>query len=166
MGRPPFKNVSRRISITICTDHDALHWILNMTEKTEKLACWHLRLSEFEFDVMHTAGINLREPDALSWLTTAGIDDKPLHDDVTVPTIRHHFTSDDISPILVITNGRYGWYIKSSADKTDIFTLGWKDTGNMDGANYNHILGLSEVYQIADSPDPDRAVTTIDFIIN
>lgn len=35
------------------TNHGALHWILKLTDKPGKIVRWHLRQSEFEFEVLH-----------------------------------------------------------------------------------------------------------------
>lgn len=41
------------------TDYDAPPRILIMTEATRKLACWRLRLSEFELHIVHRPGVKL-----------------------------------------------------------------------------------------------------------
>lgn len=50
---------------TIRTHHDALQWILNMADATDKSARWRLRLSELEFDIVHRAGVTHQPADIL-----------------------------------------------------------------------------------------------------
>lgn len=63
---------------TVRTDHDVLHWILNLTDSTWKIAQWGLRLSEFEFDVVHCAGMNHLAADALFRQMTIRTDRTPI----------------------------------------------------------------------------------------
>lgn len=44
---------------TITTDRDSLKWILNLTNSTGRLAKCHVRLFEYELDIVHFAGIKL-----------------------------------------------------------------------------------------------------------
>lgn len=53
-----------------------------MTDVTEKLARWHLRQSEFDFEVFHWARINYQAADSLSGLLLIEIDDSPLKEGV------------------------------------------------------------------------------------
>lgn len=72
---------------TIPTDHEALRWILSMTEATGKPARWRLRLTEFEIDIVHRAGVKRKAADALSRLNTKGVDCPPMVDEVPVLAI-------------------------------------------------------------------------------
>ena len=67
---------------TVRTDHDSLRWVLNLADAKGRLARWRLRLSEFDFDVEHRAGIKHQAADALSRMTTTGLDTTPLGDDI------------------------------------------------------------------------------------
>lgn len=67
---------------TICEDHDALKWIINMVEATCRLVCWRLRLSGFEFDVVQRASIKSQAADALSRTETGGTINTDLDDDL------------------------------------------------------------------------------------
>lgn len=71
----------------ICTDHDALKWILNRTDFTGQLARWHLRLSNFDFHDEHRAGIKRQAADALSRLSTFSKDESSLKDDLPLYAI-------------------------------------------------------------------------------
>ena len=76
-----------RTRFTVRTDHSALRWILNLTDSTGRLTRWRLRLLEYDFDVVHRAGIKHQAPDALSRLDTDAFDAQPLQDDLPVFSI-------------------------------------------------------------------------------
>ena len=67
---------------TVRTDHSPLKWLLNLKDSTGRLARWRLRLSPFDYDVVHKAGLKHQAPDALSRLTTTGMDDSPIDDEI------------------------------------------------------------------------------------
>ena len=75
---------------SIRTDHDALRWLMSLTESTGRLTRWRLRLSEFDFDIEYRPGRVHQVPDALSRLiapiesTSAVDDDIPNFDDALV----------------------------------------------------------------------------------
>ena len=46
----------------IRTDHDSLRWLLNIADVSGRLARWRLRLSEFDFEVVHRPGSNTKPP--------------------------------------------------------------------------------------------------------
>lgn len=60
---------------------------LPFADATEKLERWRLRLSDFEFDIVHRAGINHQAADALQHFMIRAEDQTPLNDEVVVPTI-------------------------------------------------------------------------------
>jgi len=78
---------------TVRTDHDSLTWILSITPSEGRLARWRLRLSEFDFEVKYRPGVKNVVPDALSRLTTAGVDQTPL--DEEIPTLLAEYESED-----------------------------------------------------------------------
>lgn len=78
---------------TIRTDHDSLRSILNIIDATGRLARWELRLSEFEYDAVHRAGIKNQAADALYRLPTTGHDITPLDDDIPVALVENNDTS-------------------------------------------------------------------------
>ena len=51
---------------TAYTDHNALRWLLNVSEPSGRLIRWRIRLSEFDFDVRYKKGICNQMDDALS----------------------------------------------------------------------------------------------------
>lgn len=91
------------------TDYYSLKCILNLTDSTKKLERWRLRLSEFDSDVVHCAGVKRQASDALFYLRATGKDDIALKDDLPLLVID---TEDDNTGILVI-----------SANSNDIFSL-------------------------------------------
>lgn len=66
------------------SDHEALKWFLTMTYVPGKLSRWLLRLSEFDFGILHSAGVKQQAADALSRLETIGIENALLDDDLPV----------------------------------------------------------------------------------
>lgn len=67
---------------TIRTDHQALRWILNMSDATGKMEIWRLRLSELELDVVHRAGVKHQAAEALSRLPFSGDDETTIEDEI------------------------------------------------------------------------------------
>lgn len=65
----------------IRTDHKALRWILSVTDSKGKLARSRLRLSVFDYEMVHRVFIKRQEPDALSSLDTSGEYKKTIEDD-------------------------------------------------------------------------------------
>lgn len=64
-----------------------LGWILIIAEATGKLTRWWLRMSEFESDIIHCAGIKHQAADALLRLKTNGEDKSSVDDEVQVLTV-------------------------------------------------------------------------------
>lgn len=69
-----------RARFKIGSDHDALHWGLNLGNVSAKLARWLLRLSKFEFDVVPRSGIKHQAADALWRLSSDRRDKTELND--------------------------------------------------------------------------------------
>lgn len=77
---------------TIDTNHEALKWILSLSDGTGKLVCSPLRLSEFEFDFGHRSGTKKQAADILSRFKTCDTDTTESEDDlpeVILPIIKH-----------------------------------------------------------------------------
>lgn len=55
-----------------------------LTNSTNTLAHWRLKLSEYIFDVIHSASMNYQAPDALSRLKTTRTDQTPDQDKAQV----------------------------------------------------------------------------------
>lgn len=67
--------------LAVHMEHDTLEWILNLTDATDKLKRWLLRLSEFEFYVKHRGDIKNNAADALSRHETGWTDTADFHYD-------------------------------------------------------------------------------------
>lgn len=62
----------------ICTDHHVLQWILNSAEASRHLGGWRLRIPEFDFKIVHWAGIKNQAADSSSRLQTTRSDSNDL----------------------------------------------------------------------------------------
>ena len=66
------------------TYHDALRWLMTISDSTGRLMRWRLRFSEFDFTVKYRPCLGHQFPDSLSpILTPEGNDDKPIDDEVS-----------------------------------------------------------------------------------
>ena len=73
---------------TVRSDHDALRWLLTLTEPSGRLMRWRLRLSEFDFEIHYRLGRVHQVPDALSRQISPSTDKKPVDDEI--PTFGDH----------------------------------------------------------------------------
>lgn len=71
-----------------------------MADVTSRYANWMLRLAEFNFEIIHRAGIKNQAADALSWLTENGLDRISHEDDIPfmafIRSNKHAFNSPTI----------------------------------------------------------------------
>lgn len=81
-------------SFTVRTDHDVGKWLLKITEAAGRLARWRLRLWEFDFKVVHHAGIKHQTTDIASILKTGGGDTKTPEDEIRGTAIFDQDTQD------------------------------------------------------------------------
>ena len=75
-------------TFVVRTDHDALRWLLTLSDPSSRLMRWRLRLSEFDFEIQYRPGRVHQVPDALSRLITPESDPKPVDDEI--PTFGDH----------------------------------------------------------------------------
>lgn len=84
--------------ITIRTSHDSLKWILNMSYACGGLAQWRLRLSKFDFNVAHEAGVKYEGADPLLRLRTDGEKSTDLDDDLPVFNVENIQATNEKKP--------------------------------------------------------------------
>lgn len=77
----------KNTQLTIRTDPYSLKSILNLTVSVGRLARWCLRLSSYEFDVVHRAVIKHQAADALFCLQTTRKDRTSLEEHFSVLAI-------------------------------------------------------------------------------
>jgi len=80
------------------TDHEALRWLLTLTDSSGRLLRWRLRLAGVDYTVTYRPGRVHQVPDALSRLETEFDDGKVVDDDVP--------TFGDRDVVLVTTRSR------------------------------------------------------------
>lgn len=80
----PLRAYLKGTCFTILTDDEALRTIVIIADTTGKLARRRLRLSEFQFHVLHSAKIRYKVTDVLSPLRFNVVDKPPLHDNIPV----------------------------------------------------------------------------------
>jgi len=64
-------------SFTLLIDHQPLKWLMESDKLTRKLARWALLLQEYDFEVVHKAGLQNLDADGLSR------NPSPLKEDLT-----------------------------------------------------------------------------------
>lgn len=61
----------------IVTDHRPLKWFISLKDPGSRLTRWTIKLSEYDFEVIHRPGKNNQNTDALSRVTLAKVDVPP-----------------------------------------------------------------------------------------
>lgn len=67
----PYLNGQR---FTVLTNYESSRWVLSLADSNGRLQRWCLRLLDFDFEVVHRAGIKHQAADALSRMRTKGAD--------------------------------------------------------------------------------------------
>ena len=60
------------VRFTVYSDQASLRWLMTIAEPSGRLIRWHLKLAEFDFEVLYKRGYINTQADALSRLPTAG----------------------------------------------------------------------------------------------
>lgn len=68
--------------LIVCTDHDGVKRILNVTDSTEELPRWGLRMSELDF--VHYTGSKYKGTDVVFLLLTTGGDKSQIENDIFI----------------------------------------------------------------------------------
>ena len=85
---------------TVQTDHDALRWLMFLTESSGRLTRWRLRLAEYDFTIQYRPGRVHQVPDALSLIVSPRVADDPrptVEGDDDIPTFDEGTTVRDVS---------------------------------------------------------------------
>lgn len=61
----------------VVTDHRPLRWLISLKDPGSRLTRWTIKLSEFDFEVVHKPGKSNQNADALSRITLAKVDISP-----------------------------------------------------------------------------------------
>lgn len=61
----------------IVTDHRPLKWLISLKDPGSRLTRWTIKLSEYDFEVIHKPGRSNQNADALSRITIAKVDISP-----------------------------------------------------------------------------------------
>ena len=65
---------------TVVTDHKPLLWIFNVTDPSSRLLRWRLLLEEYQFNIVHKAGVKNVNADALSRYPVIATSEKQLEE--------------------------------------------------------------------------------------
>ena len=80
------------------TDNRPLSWLRSLKKPTPRIACWILKLQDYEFDIVHRPGASNRNADALSRLPLNAVF---FQSDKSVTELRQQQVSDPDLSILV-----------------------------------------------------------------
>ena len=97
-------------------DHQAVKWILSGSDHSGRLACWRLRLLEFDFSVAYKKSAKNTIEDAISRLPTYG--EAQLAPDTEVPCYLIHGPASEVTP-----TDEGGAYLDAFCAETSYHTL-------------------------------------------
>lgn len=82
IGNTPLEALPRRTEFYTACGPFPLRWILKLADSSRRLARWRFRLSEFDFELVHRAGIKHQVADAISPVRTLGEHQTELDDQI------------------------------------------------------------------------------------
>jgi transposase InsO family protein len=89
---------------TVRTDHNALRWVMNLSDAQGRLARWRLRLAEFDFQVEYSPGASHHAADAMSRLPHQPVPDDAIDAEIPVLTVEADaLEAENTSPIAELT---------------------------------------------------------------
>ena len=91
--RPYIENTT----FTVFTDHAALRWMFNLSDASNRLARWRLRLLEFDFEIKYRKGANNTVADAISRLPTYGHTNRAA--DLDIPCLNIELSSSKLAVV-------------------------------------------------------------------
>ena len=77
----------------IYSDHEALKWLLGLTDVSGRLACWRLRLAEFDFSIEYKIGKKTQIADALFRIPTDG--ETHVSPNLEIPVLNTETSSEE-----------------------------------------------------------------------
>jgi transposase InsO family protein len=85
-----------RQKFTVVTDHQALRWVMNLSDAQGRLARWRLRLAEFDFHVEYRPGASNHAADTMSRLEppAADLPEEPVDTEIPVLALEDAMVRD------------------------------------------------------------------------
>jgi hypothetical protein len=73
----------------VVTDHQALRWVMNLSDAQGRLERWRLRLAEFDFQVEYNAGSSNHAADTMSRLEPPSrtVLEGPIYTEIPILTL-------------------------------------------------------------------------------
>lgn len=109
---------------TIVTDHASLLWFYKLKNPTGRLARWSMRLSQFNFKIIHRHGKDMVLPDALSRIKVDAVEIDSIRDPWYLNLVKCVEKNPRHYPNLALKDGRLYRLSKNKYDLTSEFD--WK----------------------------------------
>ena len=81
------------------TDHEALRWVLNLADRSGRLARWRLRLAEYDYDLQYRPGVKHQLADGVSRLRTDEGETAAVDDEVPCFVVQVSRQEPDVGPV-------------------------------------------------------------------
>ena len=100
------------VEFDLNTDHSSLRWLMNITDPSDGLLRWRLRLSEFDFAINYKKGSRNLQADAMSRLSTLG--ETTVEPDYEIPSYTVESSDTDKDEEVEFLENSFGlfysWY--------------------------------------------------------